>query len=366
MTLGGDVFRTSEALAAFLSSEYGLELVRARVERGASSEVYFCDCGASGHSVLKVSRWYDGWAADPRGALEKVYQVSEALRASGVPLAAVRKNRTGVHVSDVRGNLLILLEEIPGRPFSGEVRDWQMAAGALGLFHTAGSDYLTRTPAEREVISRTVPVEKPYEESRAAYRKGFRDVLRSAHECGSSVCKGIAEQLPLLESQMAFVDKAFTDTPPTSHGLLHNDFNYANARFADDGSFRAFLDIDQLGVGPHIFDVANTIASFATEHLKKRDASEIPSLVGGFLTEYHRVHPLSLYEYLLILPSTQRWDLMRVLRTLRRHHEDPARHPELLAKVMERFIPRIKLMPELLSFLTEEWIRENVIQSHRE
>jgi Ser/Thr protein kinase RdoA (MazF antagonist) len=143
-------------------------------------------------------------------------------------------------------------------------------------------------------------------------------------------------------------------------GILHNDFNYANGLYDEKGNLTSFLDTEQLGVGPYTWDLGNTLASFYSKFKSKMTQKEFEERVRAFLQRYHQIHPLPHEEYELILASTERWDVMRVLRTLRRHHYEGNRFPELLPKITERLLPRLRELPSVFNFMTKEWIKETL------
>jgi hypothetical protein len=73
---------------------------------------------------------------------------------------------------------------------------------------------------------------------------------------------------------------------------------------------------------------------------------------------YHKEFPLPLSEYKLAALASIRWDVMRILRSLRRHHYENNCLPDLLPKIKGRLIARIVAIPEILSFINDEWLEK--------
>lgn len=349
----------------FLAEEYGLAAssLKAPDENTASSRVFIANIVGLGKVVVKESKWYPGFTTDPFSVLGKIYEVAEALKKRGVPLQTAYKNKRGKFVSEFGGSPWVVLEYKNGSQFSGRPEEFSAASAALAGFHKAGVSYLFECPEDKKNIADLIPVEKPYEESAILYRNGFRSLLLKAHSCSSvPVCDAVKNNISILDEAMAFVNERLSGLAKLSGGILHNDFNYANGLYEPNGSFVAFLDVDQIGSGPFVFDVGNTLASFSTPFLKNHSYEEFEKAVGEFLRAYHKINPLPFGEYGFILHATQRWDMMRILRSLRRHHYENNRLPELLPKITERFLPRITEAPKIFSFLTDAWIKENVLK----
>ena len=350
---------------AFLKEQYGFSVrdVRPPDGKADSSQVFIVTTEEAGEVVLKASFWYQGFAKNPIEALETVYQTIHALAERGLPIQRAYKNGAGRFVSDVEGIPWVTLTYFSGKPFSGTEEEFAATGKALGLFHKTGAAYLNEVPPMRKAITEKVPVEKPYEESRDLYlTKGFRELLEKPHiGCGNgSVCDVVRQAIPLIDETITFIDSSFKEVGSLTASILHNDFSHANGLYHEDGSFGGFLDADQLGVGPAVFDIGNTLASFATEFLKKGTVKELEIRVGLFLLQYHSVWPLREKEYALILAATQRWDIQRVLRTMRRHHFEDNRLPDLVPKVSSRFLPRIKGIKTWFAFLTPHWIEKTL------
>lgn len=303
--------------------------------------------------VLKCSSWYGGFAKNPKAALECVYEVAARLARRGVPLQTARRGRAGTAVLDFNALPTVLLEYKEGVPFDGSEAHFAGAGKALADFHKAGAELLKSEKGLRGRIRAEVPVEKPYEESRELYlHGGFREKLLAPHECAEKeTCATVRAAVPLLDKTIAFIDTSFARAGKLSDGILHNDFSHANGLYATDGSLASFLDVDQLGVGPFLYDIGNTLASFATEFLKKGTQKELERRVNLFLLAYVKTFLLSEREHMLVLAGTQRWDVMRILRTMRRHHFEGNRLPDLVPKVSQRFLPRIAAAPEWFAFL---------------
>lgn len=303
--------------------------------------------------VLKGSSWYGGFAQNPSVALNCTYEVAARLALLAVPLQTARRALSGGFVAIFNGLPFALLEYKEGLPFVGSKAHFISAGTALAGFHKAGAELLKKDRALFDKIRAEVLVEKPYEESREFYlQKRFREKLLAPHECAEKItCDAVRTAVHLLDKTISFIDSSFANAGTLPEGILHNDFSWANGLYKPNGSFASFLDADQLGVGPFVLDIGNTLASFATEFLKKGMQKELEAGIFVFLDAYNAVFPLSQKERSLILPATERWDVMRVLRTMRRHHFENNRLPDLVPKVSARFLPRIKSAPEWFAFL---------------
>ena len=361
-------------LARILREEYGLEPVLAEIEifleKTASSRVYRCGLGKGRFLVIKKSFWMDAANEDAlqkaKLALEKVYEVSEALRLKGVPLPKAYLNKKNEFTTTVGLNRFVVLEYVPGSHFSS--RDGEFASGgkALGIFHREGMNFLKERPDEQDEIQKKIPVEKPYEETRILYNKLLRADFLREHACDEKdICEYVRDNIEILDSTIKFIDNSGVvdaGANKLSRGLVHNDFNINNALFHSDGAstLAIFLDVDQLGVAPHIWDVGNTLTSYASNFVGSANEKDFPKHAAEFLRAYHKEFPLPEKEYELILAATQRWDMMRILRSLWRHHHDNNRLPGLLPKIKERLIPRIKDAPRVLAFITPDWIKETL------
>src|SRR3990167_5188817 len=274
------------------------------LEKTAASKVYRADAETLGKLVIKNSFWRD--AAD---SYEKAYQISEALRERDVAIPKVFLSRSKSYTVSTDLGLVNILEFVAGDHFTAGEEEFISAGKALGIFHHAGKKYLDKYPDQGAAINKVIPVQMPYEESREIYWQIKRDLL------------------------------------------IHNDFHTNNALFKKDGSFAAFLDIDQVGVGPFVWDLGNTLASFASNFLQKGTQEEFGKMVSLFLEAYRKEFILPDGEYKLCLAGALRWDMMRLLRSLRRHLYENDRFPELILKIEERLISRIKALPGIFSFL---------------
>lgn len=349
----------SKRISGLLGEAYGWECAKIErfSEKTASSNVFRCVLASGERIVVKESFWYQDIAgADSAGSLEKAYEASEYLRKKGVNLPLVYKTKSDGLVWEGNGAKVTVLEFLEGSHFSSE--DWEFSASgeALAGFHRAGAVILEERPDEYNSISRSIPVEKPYEESRAMYFEGLRSKLISGHSCGfPEVCESVSANIEYIDEVISYVDSSGVNNESRKRGIIHNDFGTNNTLAVPDGKRAYFLDMDQMGVGPFVWDIGNTLASYASNFLSKNKDEKFESKAGLFLKAYQRIFPLPLDEYVLILAATQRWDVMRILRTMRRHHYENDRLPNLIPKVSERFIPRIKKMPEIFSFFTKEW-----------
>lgn len=353
-------FFAEKEIPAFLKANFGVKGAAVSVMSGKtdSSAVYLVESGA-GKFVLKGSFWYQGFAKDPKAALEFVYQTAEMMQKSGASLQGARRGLSGDFVFELGGLPTVLLDYKEGLPFNGSDKHFTSAGAALANFHKTGVKLLKSNSGLAEEIQSRVPVEKPYEESRVLYLNGFRGSLTdAAHQCGhQSVCAAVRREIDLIDQTAAFVDTAFSKAEVITVGILHNDFNYVNGLYSSSGDFVAFLDVDQLGVGPLVLDIGNTLASFATRLFKEgKTVADFERSVRIFLSAYHQTSPLPLRGYELILAATEQWDLMRIWRTLRRHHFENDRLSELMEKITDRLLLRLRQAPRWFSFLTPDWI----------
>jgi Ser/Thr protein kinase RdoA (MazF antagonist) len=353
--------------SAILENAYGFELIPGTLsrftEKTAASKVYKAEIKKVGPVVIKLSFWYYDMSAalKLRRIYERAYQLSEELRKRGVALAPVFKNKEGLYVSLVGTHYLTVSAFAEGNHFSSRDEEFASSGAALGVFHREGAAYLKDYPEETEAIPREIPVEKPYEDSRPLYEKSLRAELVADHgDCAAKeICAAIRNQIGEIDKAIAYVDASGVNAKERSSGILHNDFHTNNALFLPDGKLSIFLDIDQIGVGPHIWDVGNTLFSYGSNFLKNHTAEEFALRVAAFLRAYHKEFPLPLPEYKLILAAGMRWDLMRILRSIRRHRYENNRLPDLLPKIKDRLIPRLIGMPRIFQFLTEDWLRKN-------
>lgn len=354
-------------LKQILKTHYDLDVLPDKLERfsekTASSRVYRCGLKDGSFVVVKKSFWYDTKTQEDFSSairsLEKAYSVSEALRLRGVPLPKALTNVSGKYTTVHSPDLLVALEYVEGKHLASRSGEFSAGGRALGLFHKKGKEYLEKNPVEWGSISQEILVEKPYEESRSLYFSTLRPDLLKSHTCDlKEVCDAVRSNLAVLDKTIGFIDHSGINSDPLSRGIVHNDFHVNNALFHDDGSLAIFLDIDQLGIAPHIWDMGNTLASYASNYLSNNDEEKFPKKAASFLMAYHKEFPLSLAEYKLSLAATQRWDVMRILRSMRRHHYENNRLPDLLPKIKDRLIPRILAMPRVLSFVTDQWLSE--------
>lgn len=323
-----------------------------------SSKVFIIETDSKLKLIFKASLWYQGFAKEPLAALETAYQVAELLGERGLSVQTAYKNNHGAYVSTWEGLPWVLLSFISGSKFSGREEEFVAAGRALGEFHKIGSACLKDFPDLAQRITSMIPVEKPYEESRDLYCEGnLREIILSEHVCGQKlVCDRLASKITVLDGAIDFIDDEFGQSVELTKSILHNDFNYANGLYVSSGSFAGFIDADQLGSGPCVLDLGNTLASFATEFLKTGTQDDFEKRTGKFLVAYHSVWPLVADEYLLILAATQKWDAMRILRIMRRHHFESDRLSSMLPKISERFLPRLENSPRIFNFITKTWL----------
>jgi Ser/Thr protein kinase RdoA (MazF antagonist) len=170
----------------------------------------------------------------------------------------------------------------------------------------------------------------------------------------------VREALDDIESAIAYVDASGVNSHDRIQTFLHNDLNAGNVLFDEKGEVRALIDLDQASPGPAVWDIGNTLASFATQLYKENPSTDIEPYVHTFIRNYHAANPLPLKEYSLILAATQRWDLMRILRNIRRHLYEHNRHSALYSKTGARLIPRLRWAPKAVDFITDEWIEDAI------
>jgi len=329
---------------------YGL-IVKTTVvpqQPGVSSRVFFVKLTDGRRLVVKESNWHANFARDPSAVLEKVYSLAAVIQSSGVPLQAAIKNKNGQFVTKDADRLLVVLDYIEGRTFSGRLEEFAAAGGALGKWHRAG---------QKVGNVGDIPVDKPYEESRQLYLKDFRSQILAEHHCQlPEVCEMLRRHIDLLDQRLGEIDRTFKSNSPRTVSILHNDFNKENGLYRNDGSFVVFLDVDQLSGGPVVWDLGNTISSLLDSMPKKTSQKNYRLAVEYFLLTYHREFPLLSAEYLLILVAALRWDTMRILRSLRRHHFENNKLPALTRKIKDCLLDRLEKNPQRLSFITLEWL----------
>ena len=355
-------------LSQILKNFYGFKAltrtIKRFLEKTASSKVYKCKVEKLGSLVVKKSFWYTDTNLKLKErsvrAVEKAYFISEALRKRGVLLPRTFTNKQGNFVTATGENKITLLEYLRGNHFSFQDKEFVSSGTALGIFHRKGAEYLRENPRERKEIIRLIPVEKPYEDSRKIYYKFLRRDLLNNHNCSNpEICKAVRENIKAIDKTIKFIDSSGISDTSLASGIIHNDFHINNALFQNK-KFIGFIDIDQISIGPYIWDVGNTLGSFAAWFLLNNDIRGFESKARKFLIAYHREFSLPLDEYKLCLAATQRWDVMRILRTLRRHHYENDRLPGLLPKIKSRLIPRIIAMPKVLEFMTTNWLKSNL------
>lgn len=360
----------NKKISQILQKFYGFNVLKQSVgrflEKTVSSKVYRCKTKEAGVLVVKESFWYTDTDLKLQEqsvrAVEYAYFISEVLRKRGVLLPKIFSNKQGNFVTVMEKNKVTVLEYLRGNHFSFQDKEFISSGAALGIFHRKGAEYLKENPKEKRKIARLIPVEKPYEDSRKMYYKFLRKKLLSRHNCSvPEVCKKVRENLKAIDETIKFIDSSGVSRASLSSGVIHNDFHINNALFQNK-KFIGFIDIDQVGIGPYVWDVGNTLGSFAARFLLENDLKNFESKVRLFLAAYHHEFPLPPDEYRLCLAATQRWDIMRILRSLRRHHYENDRLSGLLPKIKSRFIPRIIAMPEVLGFMTANWLKSNLLK----
>jgi Ser/Thr protein kinase RdoA (MazF antagonist) len=349
-----------EDLQHFFQTHYGKTGAREHFLAGTqSSNVSFVTFPDGVRYVVKGSSWYN-FASQPTRALETAYEVSDLLIRNGVPIVPTVRGSDGLFVHSFRGLPTAVMEFCEGIPFSGDVIQAAAAGRALAIFHATGKRLLAENSGLSEKITVSIPVEKTYEDSRELYIRGnLKQTILSEHVCSNPiVCAAVGKNIAMLEEMMSEIDETFSSSAFFGSGLVHNDFNHDNGLYKVDGSFSAFIDIDQLGIGLHVWDVGNTLLSFSSKCPKNDGGVVFKKCTGAFLRAYHRINPLLVPEYRAIPAAAARWDVMRILRTLRRHHFEGDRLLGLMMKLEQRLLPRLAVLNTTFSFLSESWIEE--------
>ncbi len=348
--------RVGKVLAVFFGFSVRPRGVERFLEKTVSSSVYKCALTDGQSVVVKAS----GWVKD-RASLEKACASSEALRKRGAALPRIYHSSSGAFAVEADGECFQAVEFAAGEHFSSKPEEFAAAGAALARFHAAGRVILKEFPEESEAIARAIPVQMPYEESRKLYGEELRERLLAEHECAfPEICQSFRDNISLIDRTIGLIDGSGLNSPDLAFGILHNDFHANNGLFLPDGSFSAFLDIDQVGVGPLVFDIGNTISSFVSNAVGHGREREIEKLIGLFLSSYHAVLPLEYRNYQLVVAAALRWDMMRILRSLRRHRFDNNRMSGLLPKIKARLLPRIEALPRILSFINKDWLDEEL------
>lgn len=335
-----------------LEREYGISIRALEPFGGASALVFKVVLDDGSCRVAKISLWY-GFTKDPHAALEKVYDVAAKLAMEGVPLQTAYRCQSGDYVTDVEEGPLVLLRYVDGTAFSGRPEEFEAAGAALARFHVAGAAILAREPGEAEAIRVGIPVEKPYEESRPGWNILRERIMEPVPGEPPEIAVA-RDAVPQLEVLMRSIDAAFGH--PLTVSILHNDFSGINGMYGENGGFAGFIDVDQLGVGPCIHDIANTLSSLSTEYCKTHTIEEFHQMALLFMRAYHGVHPLPADEYRFLLAANQRWDVTRILRILRRHFEGGGSFENPLGKMATRFIPRLSQAPATFAFMTADFV----------
>ena len=355
---------TSCFLIDTLKNEYRFNFTKPRVkvflEKTAASKVYLLESDNNEKLVIKRSFWYEN-ANNTSGAFEKAHEISEAWRVRSVKVPKVYKNKQNKFFTKKDKDNIVVLEFVAGEHFRACDAEFKSAGKELGILHRIGLELLESDSSLYKGIEKEIPFEKPYEESRSMYGEGLRDKLLSDHKCEApEVCQMFRNNIDDIDNVIKFLDESDINNDSLKRGILHNDLHTNNVLFDEEGDLTTILDIDQVGVGPFIWDVGNTLTSFVSNYLKEGSEEEVKEKTRLFLQSYHDENPLLLKEYEFILAATQRWDMLRIFRSLRRHHYENNRLPGLLPKIKERLIPRIKAIPEIFAFINSDWLRKNI------
>lgn len=358
--------RTKKAVSGFVREHYGLETTTVEKfdERTASSNVYLATLASGEQLVVKYSFWFENSNGNDVSAdvLELAYEVSEALRAEGVVLPEVYKNNHGQYITVSERSIVTVLEYLEGTHFSPSLESFYSAGKGLGTFNKAGVKVLEDEALETRAKELLI-VEMPYHESRALYEDGLREELLAPHDCTfPAVCEVFRNEIDLIDATIKTVDESGVLKEDQSSGLLHFDFHVNNGLFSAKGELTGFLDVDQMIIGPHIWDVGNSLVSFISNAYSNDPNCDIEGFTKAFLQGYHAANPLTKAEYERTLAAGIKFDVLRLLRSLRRHRFESDRFSHLYGKIPTRMIPRFRQLPELFTFFTPEWIETEVLQ----
>ena len=351
-------FLSKREVNELLEEEYGFHVQKIdepRITESGITFLVFLDKG--GKVIVKQTHWYD-FADNPRAILEKVHSVGNNIKNRGVKVQAAYQARSGGYARFRNGAPTLVLPYFEGRSFSGADADILAAGFALASFHKAGVEFLKSNKDEYENIRKTIPVEKPYEESVELYKTEMRSVLKRTHDCAEKeICALVRASTPAIDEAIDFISRAFDEEKNLAKGIIHTDFNFNNAVYDESGA-AAIIDIDHLNVGCLGADIGNALASFVSRLKKMGKDEPAEKITTLFFSAYHKSNPLSLLDYKLALPSIQRTSVTRILRIMRRHHFENNRLPEMMKKIPDRFLARLKDSPKEFSFLTKEWLRK--------
>lgn len=349
-------------VVSFLHYAYGFEVLPRSIERTedtVSSVVFRVSIQNIGPVILKRTGWFqqsivDGYA-EVASSLEFAYSVAENICASGVPLQRPFRGLDGKIVQRWEGLPTALFSCEEGESLELNRQGYERAGVALALFHKAGTKWI-QSDSARIVKAQKVLVEMPYEESRFQHWARIRSVIESEHACGApDICHAVRKQIQSLEAHMRGVDASGVFSPERVRGWLHNDFHCGNMLAVKDRV--VIIDLDQSSYGPFIWDIGNTLNSFAAKLRSLDRSGEYEFMTEAFLKGYHSAHPLSLEEYVLIREAGMRWDLMRIMRGMRRLHDQENRLSSLLDKIPARLMPRLEWFVFGFGFLDREWLK---------
>ncbi|MBI1975626.1 MAG: phosphotransferase [Candidatus Vogelbacteria bacterium] len=371
VSLGPIELHEAKNITAILSDQYGLFVrtgsITRFLEKTLSSRVYRAVLADGRAVVVKESFWYNdpgAKSATAGTALQEAFEVSELLAKRGVPLPRVYPKARAleypqfVFKDEATDSYFSVLDFCSGEHFSGRMEEFGSSGAALGKFHREGR---LLGHGRRETILEHIPFEKPYEESRTLWDNGLRETLLADHPCAfPEVCASFRENISLIERIMALVDTSEVNASDRVSGIVHNDFHVNNGLYRADGSFSCFLDIDQMSHAPLVWDIGNTLVSLVSNFITERSESgDIELVVREFLVGYRGEFAISREELLLITAAGLRWDLLRILRSLRRHRFEDDRLSGLYGKLKIRLIPRFERIPEIFAFITPEWLEKN-------
>jgi Ser/Thr protein kinase RdoA (MazF antagonist) len=357
---------TEKELIHLLSQYYDnrfTELLRFD-EKTLTSEVYLGVEEDGKKKVVKFSHWFKN---DERNygvsQLSFFYTVNEILRHRGVFVPQVHKNKLGEYITPSEKGTIIVLEFIEGSHFAPSVISFESAGRSLGVYNHIGTELLNERDDVYGKLMQYGIVEHSYVDSRSLYDNSLRKTLIHEHTCSfPHVCASIREHINVLDKTIERIDSSDVLNLNQPCGLLHFDFHVNNGLFDKGGNLTTILDIDQMTYGPFVWDVGNTLISFMSNALSNNLSWDVEGSTSAFLKGYHEVNQLSAIEYSKILDAALMIDMMRLLRSMRRHHFENDRHSDLYDKISTRIIPRFIELPKAFSFLDKRWIERNILQ----
>ncbi len=226
------------------------------------------------------------------------------------------------------------------------------AGRLLAQFHQVGLRLLEAQPNLYEEIPTHIPFDKPFEDSVPVWEQLKQD-LAEGHACSKpEVCAYFKRNIPHVDKLMRFVQQHL-HPKALQQGICHMDF-HPNNTLVRQGKIVAMLDFDNLAVAPLADDVANSLMHFVGNAIHQGVWDSYKEATRAFLAGYNSVRLLSAEELQSLVPYIVRWELMRSLRSLRRHYYEGDRLPGLLDKLPKRIFPNALTAVEHYGFLMEE------------